>query len=298
MAGSATRSDDHRLILVQIDHPPGADYSDAASGRLRCPGLLPVRGVLWLALHPSCRSVQREPVHPRRCRPTPPSATYPGRLARSLATKPGHSQRSGGPDSHVPSARTVHLLAASICGDARWVRTGKPVGVRPYLAQSPEGQWLILAVSLASPLRWEVLSRGSVIRSFATSPGTRDIVGWRSRICSLGVNQPSIVTRLRRTKRGAGVSSYTWPKSIGRLEHYSVSGLFGTRDIDFALDERAPTLLTGVNGTGKSTVLRTIDAISTGRWAVLFEIPFSLLTLRFSSGAVLKAEQTPDEFRL
>ncbi len=88
------------------------------------------------------------------------------------------------------------------------------------------------------------------------------------------------------------------PKSLGKLEHYSVSGLFGTRDIDFALDERAPTLLTGVNGTGKSTVLRTIDAISTGRWAALFEIPFSLLTLRFSSGAVLKAEQTPDEFRL
>lgn len=90
----------------------------------------------------------------------------------------------------------------------------------------------------------------------------------------------------------------TQSKPLGKLEEYSVQGLFGSRDIDFRLDDRAPTLLTGVNGTGKSTVLRTIDAISTGRWTSLFEIPFRRLTLSFGSGDTLVAEQDSEQARL
>lgn len=85
-------------------------------------------------------------------------------------------------------------------------------------------------------------------------------------------------------------------RDLGRLSHYSVTKLFGSRDISFALDEDDPTVLTGVNGTGKSTVLRTIDAISTGRWPLLLETRFERLTLRFSKGRVLTVEQKPEIF--
>ncbi|MBQ1017991.1 AAA family ATPase [Micromonospora sp. D93] len=70
------------------------------------------------------------------------------------------------------------------------------------------------------------------------------------------------------------------------------------RDISFALDSADPTLLTGVNGTGKSTVLRTIDAIGTGRWNSLFSIPFRELVLQFESGIEIQAFQTAENLRL
>jgi ABC-type transport system involved in cytochrome c biogenesis ATPase subunit len=69
--------------------------------------------------------------------------------------------------------------------------------------------------------------------------------------------------------------------ALGRLQSYSVKGLFGRFDYHFELDAHEPTLLTGVNGTGKSTILRTIDAVSAGRWDSLAEIPFDRLLLGF-----------------
>jgi ABC-type transport system involved in cytochrome c biogenesis ATPase subunit len=81
---------------------------------------------------------------------------------------------------------------------------------------------------------------------------------------------------------------------LGRLVSYSVRDLFGRRDITFDLAVNGPTLLTGANGSGKSTVLRTIEAISAGNWASLLGIPFSTLTLSFSSGKQITVTQNDD----
>ena len=84
-------------------------------------------------------------------------------------------------------------------------------------------------------------------------------------------------TPRRRTRRASA------GQAVGRLVRYKITGLFGMFNYDFDLDPEGPTLLTGVNGTGKSTILRTIDGISTGSWGTLLRIPFRSLTLGFDS---------------
>ena len=80
---------------------------------------------------------------------------------------------------------------------------------------------------------------------------------------------------------------------LGRLQSYSVANLFGSADYSYSfdLDSKEPTLITGVNGTGKSTILRSIDAISTSNWAQLLEIPFTSLTLVFDTGRELNVKR-------
>ncbi|NEC06150.1 AAA family ATPase [Streptomyces sp. SID7909] len=68
---------------------------------------------------------------------------------------------------------------------------------------------------------------------------------------------------------------------FGRLLHYSVSGLFGYYDHEFDLDVDEPTILTGANGTGKTTVLRSIDWISRGHFGPLGRIEFGTMILLF-----------------
>jgi ABC-type Mn2+/Zn2+ transport system ATPase subunit len=73
---------------------------------------------------------------------------------------------------------------------------------------------------------------------------------------------------------------------LGRLRRYRIKGLFGGPDIDFRLAEGQPTLLTGRNGSGKSTILRSIDAVASGRWLALLRLPpFDRITLTFESDA-------------
>ncbi|MYR59559.1 AAA family ATPase [Streptomyces sp. SID625] len=81
---------------------------------------------------------------------------------------------------------------------------------------------------------------------------------------------------------------------FGRLVHYSVSGLFGYYDHEFALDVDEPTILTGANGTGKSTVLRSINWISRGHFGPLIRIEFDTMTLVFED-AMLRIQKIPSE---
>ncbi|MEU6337785.1 AAA family ATPase [Streptomyces griseoincarnatus] len=81
---------------------------------------------------------------------------------------------------------------------------------------------------------------------------------------------------------------------FGRLVHYSVSGLFGYYNHEFALDVDEPTILTGANGTGKSTVLRSINWISRGHFGPLVRIEFDTMTLAFED-AVLRVKKMPNE---
>jgi ABC-type branched-subunit amino acid transport system ATPase component len=90
----------------------------------------------------------------------------------------------------------------------------------------------------------------------------------------------------------------TPPPTLGRLRRYRVTKLFDTFNYDFDLDVHGPTLLTGVNGTGKSTILRTIDAISTGRWDALVEVPFSSLELEFDTDRVITVERSSGEMQV
>jgi len=74
------------------------------------------------------------------------------------------------------------------------------------------------------------------------------------------------------------------PEPLGHLAELSVAGLFGVTDFSFRLDLKEPTLLTGSNGSGKSTVLRMIDAIGTGAWQSLARMPFNSIELAFEHG--------------
>jgi predicted ATP-binding protein involved in virulence len=69
----------------------------------------------------------------------------------------------------------------------------------------------------------------------------------------------------------------------GGLRRITVRGLFGARDYEISLDASHPTVLTGANGTGKSTLLRLINAASSGNVATLASAPFTRLELHFEA---------------
>lgn len=104
-------------------------------------------------------------------------------------------------------------------------------------------------------------------------------------------------TRKRKNSEAPKRDPEARPK-LGALRRYEITGMFGQRNFSFDLDPREPTLLTGINGSGKSTILRSIDAISTGRWNALCAIPFADVRLTFDSGIQFHARQTADELAL
>lgn len=65
------------------------------------------------------------------------------------------------------------------------------------------------------------------------------------------------------------------------LRQVIIRGLFGVRDYDISLDTTLPTVLTGANGTGKSTLLRLIHAASIGDVNVLANSPLQRFELHF-----------------
>ncbi len=73
-------------------------------------------------------------------------------------------------------------------------------------------------------------------------------------------------------------------QSLGHLTEVNITGLFGSRDFAFRLEHKEPTLLTGSNGSGKSTLLRAINAIGTGEWRTLGNLPFESIELTFAHG--------------
>lgn len=67
----------------------------------------------------------------------------------------------------------------------------------------------------------------------------------------------------------------------GGLESIELDGLFGRKRIRIVLDSRRPTILTGANGTGKSTILRLVSALSNGDVVTLANAPVNQLVLNF-----------------
>jgi energy-coupling factor transporter ATP-binding protein EcfA2 len=77
-----------------------------------------------------------------------------------------------------------------------------------------------------------------------------------------------------------------WP-----LLSVDVLGLFGTRTFTLDLDPVA-TIVTGENGSGKSTVLGAIHLLAEGHWARLIELPLEGLELHFADGSNLKVSKS------
>ena len=73
-----------------------------------------------------------------------------------------------------------------------------------------------------------------------------------------------------------------------RLERIEVDRLFNVYDhrIDLKLDDRV-TLLHGPNGTGKTVILRMIDALLNARLSYFQRIPFSRLAVQFHDGSAI-----------
>ncbi len=67
----------------------------------------------------------------------------------------------------------------------------------------------------------------------------------------------------------------------GGLRKIVVRGLFGSRNYEIPVARGGPTVLTGANGTGKSTLLRLVNAVSTGDMRTLLSAPLDSLELTF-----------------
>lgn len=93
-------------------------------------------------------------------------------------------------------------------------------------------------------------------------------------------------------------SETTGEQQPRRLVRYSVKGLFGGRDFAFEPARHGPTLLTGANGSGKSTILRSIYRIANGSWLLLQYLPFEFIQLDFENGPPLRVVKSENKFRV
>lgn len=79
------------------------------------------------------------------------------------------------------------------------------------------------------------------------------------------------------------------------LIRYSVAGLFGSeKPRAFELDKASPTILTGSNGSGKSTILRSISAVGEMDLHALCVLPFEEISLTFSNGPALSIRRVDE----
>jgi energy-coupling factor transporter ATP-binding protein EcfA2 len=77
-----------------------------------------------------------------------------------------------------------------------------------------------------------------------------------------------------------------WP-----LKRVEVSGLFGTRDFALPLGPLA-TIVTGENGSGKSTVLRALHLLSNGHWSGFHDLPLASAEVVFADNSRMRATNT------
>src|SRR5258708_26365552 len=85
------------------------------------------------------------------------------------------------------------------------------------------------------------------------------------------------------------------PRSpLGHLIRYTITDLFNRGDYSCTLAADEPTILTGANGTGKSTILRSINAIGIDRGNDFVRMPFKRIDLEFDVGSQLTVDRKND----
>jgi energy-coupling factor transporter ATP-binding protein EcfA2 len=82
-------------------------------------------------------------------------------------------------------------------------------------------------------------------------------------------------------------------QSLWPYKSVNVNGLFGHRSVPLLLDP-ALTVITGENGSGKSTILQAVDALSNGRWVRFHSLPLTSLEIVFADESRLMATNTED----
>jgi hypothetical protein len=83
-----------------------------------------------------------------------------------------------------------------------------------------------------------------------------------------------------------------------RIKRISVDGLFGifNHDISMKLDDRI-TIIHGLNGYGKTTILRMVNALFNKRYADLRSTPYKEFRVELEDGATLSVTKVADEGR-
>ncbi len=72
-----------------------------------------------------------------------------------------------------------------------------------------------------------------------------------------------------------------------RLLEIRIFGLFGDRTFRISIEDEFPTVLTGGNGTGKSTILRLVHAVASGDLIALADAPLERMDLLMSDESVI-----------
>jgi hypothetical protein len=76
-----------------------------------------------------------------------------------------------------------------------------------------------------------------------------------------------------------------------RVRHVSVKGLFGVFDHEIPLqDEGRITIIHGMNGVGKTIVLKMVEEALTGKCDLLVTVPYERFELRFEDASTLRVE--------
>jgi len=76
-----------------------------------------------------------------------------------------------------------------------------------------------------------------------------------------------------------------------KLKEIAVSALYNDYDCSVALNENGVTFLHSLNGTGKSTVLKLVNAVFSADRKVLEDIPFKKITLTFYNDVIINVNK-------
>src|SRR5690349_24855421 len=102
---------------------------------------------------------------------------------------------------------------------------------------------------------------------------------------ALARQRASRARAVRELQRSREAADGPPPDPVGPLLQVEIESLLSRRDLAFDLTPERPTILTGSNGTGKSTVLRMINSVGSGDWLELGSLPFGSLALHFADGS-------------
>jgi Predicted ATP-binding protein involved in virulence len=67
-----------------------------------------------------------------------------------------------------------------------------------------------------------------------------------------------------------------------KIESIAIKNLFGYYTYDIHLEEKGELfIITGLNGTGKTTIMRILDNLSQGKLHYFYELPFDSISIKF-----------------